>query len=89
MRKIASLNFVYHKVKTRFSCLFCRLLNNRISHDTIFIHQVAEELWAQADSILCSWVLWKVFFEENSEPWVSIEPLGAEVTERVAIGNIY
>ena len=64
-------------------------MNNRIPHDTVFIHQIAEELWAQADSILCSWVLWEVFFEEDGEPRVSVEPLRAEVAERVAIGHIY
>ena len=81
MREIATLNFVNHEIKTRFSRLLSRLLNDRIPHNTVFVHQIAEELWAQADSVLCCWVLWEVFFEEDGEPRVSVEPLRAEVAE--------
>ena len=89
MGEIASLYLVNHEVKARFPRLLSLLLNDRIPHHTVFIHQVAQELWAQTDGILCSWVLREVFLEENGEPRIPIESLWAEIAERVAIGHIY
>jgi hypothetical protein len=42
--EIATLYLIDHKVKTRFSCLLSRLLDNWVSHDTILIHQIAQKL---------------------------------------------
>lgn len=86
--KVTSLNFVYHKIKTWFSSLFSRLLNNRIFHYTILIHKIAQKLRAQAHSILCSWILWEVFLEKDGESWVPVESLWAEVAEWVTVCHI-
>ena len=86
--EVTRLNFVYHQVDARLSCLLCRLLNNRVSHHAVFVHQVAQELRTQTNSVAGRRILLMILLEENSEPWVSIEPLGTEVAERVSIGHI-